>query len=217
VLLIVALVASRAGVCAQLTPVLRAERLGILVENVTLPKTFRNDLRSGLTSRILLQVELRDARTSLAHRVIDISLKYDLWDETFGMQLTVDSVLLTARTYSRLDDVIAAFSSLSVPDLFSTAGIERATDLVITVHVLFDPLEKERMQEIRKWVTENSRRPIQDAANSGGVVMPPPDTGSRTLFDRIFEQYSKGASVAAAFTDSAVSMPFRLEGLRNEN
>jgi hypothetical protein len=204
-------------VCGHLTPILRADRLGILLDDLQLPKAFRNDLRSGLTTRILLQVELRDANTPLAHRIVDISLKYDLWDETFSMQLKIDSVAVESRSFSRLDDVIAALSSLRVPDLFRTTGIARTTDLVLAARALFDPLEKARMEEIRKWVIENSQRPIQDASNSGSAVMPPPNGRSPTLFDRIFEQYSKGASVAAAFSDSAVSMPFRLDGLRDEN
>jgi hypothetical protein len=48
------------------------------------------------------------------------------------------------------------------------------------------------------------------------MAAPPPPSDSRTLFDRIFEQYAAGASVAATFVDSATSKPFRMEELVNE-
>jgi hypothetical protein len=208
---------SSAGLAAQLVPTLKQQHLGVLIKDVQLPQTIRNDLRSGLTSRILVQVVLSQESQSLARRAVEITVKYDLWDEMFSVTMAVDNTAVMSNTYSSLDEIVAMLSSLSIPDLFPVAQLPGSKDLVVVVRLLFNPVEKERMEEIRKWVAENSKpAPTASPNVGGGMPAPAPASDSRTLFNRIFEQYAAGASVAAAFTDSATSNPFKLENLHDE-
>jgi hypothetical protein len=205
------------SLAAHLVPTLEQQQLGVSITDARLPRALRDDLRSGLTTRILIKVELLQHSKPVAHRDVEIALKYDLWDESFAMTMSVDAVVVMSKTYNHLDDVIAMLSHLSVPGLFPAARLAGEQELVIAAQLLFNPLDKERMEEIRKWVTENSRpAPADVPGASGGMAAPPPPSDSRTLFDRIFEQYAAGASVAAAFVDSATSKPFRMEELANE-
>lgn len=200
---------------AQVTAVLKEHRMGFLLENVKLPQKFRDDLRSGLTSRILVQVTVLEAKKPLANKVIDIAVKYDLWDETFGVTIAVDNVNREPQVLTRTEDVIAMLSRLNIPDLFSTDTLQGSKELTLAAHVLFNPLERERLEEIRKWVAENSRPTGVDPASGGSLAAPPVATDSRSLFNKIFEQYAAGAAVAAAFADSATSKPFKLEDLHD--
>lgn len=216
VLLSLALTWPAVTLSAQLTPVLKEHRIGVLLENVKLPQRFRDDLRSGLASRILIQVTLLEAKKPLANKVVDIAVKYDLWDETFGVTIAVDNVSREPQVLTRTEDVIAMLSPLNIPNLFSTDPLQGSKELTLAAHVLFNPLERERLEEIRKWVAENSRPTGVDPASGGSLAAPPVVTDSRSLFNKIFEQYAAGAAVAAVFADSATSKPFKLEDLHDE-
>jgi hypothetical protein len=216
-LICVAILWPASSLAAHLVPTLEQQQLGVSILDARLPPALRDDLRSGLTTRILIKVELSQHSKSIAHRDVEIALKYDLWDENFAMTMSVDAVVVMSKAYNRLDEVVAMLSHLSVPGLFPAARLAGEKELVIAAQLLFNPLDKERMEEIRKWVTENSRpTPAGASGAGGGMAAPPPPSDSRTLFDRIFEQYAAGASVAAAFVDSAISKPFRMEELVNE-
>jgi hypothetical protein len=201
---------------AQLTPVLEKHRIGVLLEKVRLPQRFREDLRSGLTSRILIQITLLEAEKPVLNKLVDIAVKYDLWDETFGVTVAIDNVSGEPQVLAREDDVIAMLSRLNIPGLFSTDPLQGSKELTLAARVLFNPLERERLEEIRRWVAENSRPASVDPATSGSLAAPPVMTDSRSLFNKIFEQYAAGAVVAAAFADSAASKPFELKDLHDE-
>jgi hypothetical protein len=217
VLACLAILWSVPGLAAHLTPTLAKEQLGVLITDARLPRTLADDLRSGLTTRILIQVELLQQAHSMGHRDVEVDLRYDLWDDNFETTFRIDGLIVSAQTFGKPQEVTAMLGHLSLPELFPAAGLTGAKDLVMTARLLFNPLEKEQMEEIRKWVTENSRpTPNVATGSGGGLAAPQPPSESRTLFDRIFEQYAAGASVAAPFSDSAVSKPFNMEALSHE-
>lgn len=209
-----ALLAPGVAVSGALTPFVHGGQLGVRLTDTRLPPTLRKDLVSGLTNRILLRVTLQPERQPPVRKVLDITIQYDLWEETFKMQILTDEALVSSRTYRQVDEVIAALLDLKLPGLFAPG---RVSALTLDVEVLFNPIDKERMDEIRKWVAENSRpAPPAGAGFGQGLPPPAPASESRALFNRIFSQYAEGASVAAAWKDSAASQPFRLEDLRDE-
>jgi hypothetical protein len=217
VLACLAILWSVPGLTAHLTPTLADDQLGVLITDARLPRSLADDLRSGLTTRILIQVELLQQAHSVGHRDVEVDLRYDLWDDNFETIFRIDGRIVSSRTIGKLQEVTTMLAHLSIPELFPAAGFTDAKDLVMTARLLFNPLEKEQMEEIRKWVTENSRpAPNVATGSGGGLAAPQPPSESRTLFDRIFEQYAAGASVAAPFADSATSKPFNMEALSHE-
>ena len=202
---------------AQLIPTLRQRQIGVLIRELHLPLTLHNDLRSGLTSRILLQVDLLHKTDVLARRAVEIDVKYDLWDETFSVSTAIDNLTVSSRTYPRIEEVMEMLATVDIPQLFPVARIPAVNELTLTAKVLFNPVERERIEEIRRWVAENSRSPPANSLNFGDdLPAPAPASDSRELFNKIFEQYAQGASVAAAFTEGATSKPFRLDTLQDE-
>jgi hypothetical protein len=211
---LLALLASTDVLGTQLTPLLQRDELGADLKGASLPPTLRKDLVSGLTNRIVIRVTLLGAGRPVTQRLVGIAIKYDLWEETFGVKVTVDDMPVSAATYPSVDEVIAMLTDLSLPRLFAVDQVIAGSSSALTADILFDPIEKARMEEIRKWVAENDR-PSPPDATSLSAGLPAPRSTSARLFNRIFEQYAAGASVAATWKQTVSSKPFKLEELQN--
>jgi hypothetical protein len=213
-LVVLALFAATDVLGAQLTPLLQGGELGVDLKGASLPPTIRKDLVSGLTNRIVIRVTLLSAGQPAAERLVGFAIKYDLWEETFGVKVDVDALPVSASTGQRLDEVIAMLNDLNLPRLFAVDAATAGKSLALTAEILFDPIEKARMEEIRKWVAENNHSGPPDAS-SLSAGLPTPRSTSARLFNRIFEQYAAGASVAASWKQTVTSKPFKLEELQN--
>jgi hypothetical protein len=199
---------------AQLTPLLQRGELGVDLKGASLPPTLRKDLVSGLTNRIVIRVTLLSSGQPVAQKLVGFAIKYDLWEESFGVKVDVDAIPVSASTGQKLDEVIAMLTDLNLPHLFAVDASTSDQSIALTAEILFDPIEKERMEEIRKWVAENNRSgPPEASSLSAGL--PAPRSTSARLFNRIFEQYAAGASVAASWKQTVTSKPFKLEELQN--
>ena len=199
---------------AQLTPLLQQGELGVDLKGASLPPTIRKDLVSGLTNRIVIRVTLVRSGQPVAQRLVGFAIKYNLWEETFGVKVEVDDIPVSASTGQSLDEVITMLSDLNLPHLFAVDASTPDKSIVLTAEILFDPIEKERMEEIRKWVAENNRSgPPEASSLSAGL--PAPRSTSARLFNRIFEQYAAGAPVAATWKQTVTSKPFKLDELQN--
>jgi hypothetical protein len=213
-LALLALLAAGEVLGAQLTPLLQRGELGVDLKGASLPPTIRTDLVSGLTNRIVIRVTLESEGQPVAQRLVSFAVKYDLWEETFGVKVAVDDMPVSASTGQNMDEVIAMLTDLNLPHLFTVDAATSGKSVTLTAQILFDPIEKERMEEIRKWVAENNRSPPPDA-NSLSAGLPAPRSTSARLINRIFEQYAAGAAVAAAWKQTVTSKPFKLEELQN--
>jgi hypothetical protein len=199
---------------AQLTPLLQRGELGVDLKGASLPPTLRKDLVSGLTNRSVIRVTLLSSGQPVAQKLVGFAIKYDLWEESFGVKVDVDAIPVSASTGQKLDEVIAMLIDLNLPRLFAVDASTSHQSIALTAEILFDPIEKERMEEIRKWVAENNRSgPPEASSLSAGL--PAPRSTSARLFNRIFEQYAAGASVAASWKQTVTSKPFSLEELQN--
>jgi hypothetical protein len=196
---------------AQLTPAVQNGQLGLTLESAGYPDTFRKDLTSGLTNRILIRVTLARGNEVVRHRAVEIAVRYDLWDEHFIATVTLDGVATEARTLADMEQMQAFLRRLPLPRLFATNGLERQQPFTLTAEILLNPLDRERMEMIRKWVAQNNIGPSDVGGRNGGGDV------AVVLFNKIFEQYAKGAEVAAAWHETSVSRPFRLEELAHES
>jgi hypothetical protein len=213
-LALLSLLASTDALGTQLTPLLQRGELGAVLQGMSLPPALRKDLVSGLTNRIVIRVTLLRAGQLEAQRLVGIAVKYDLWEETFAVKLAVDDVPVSATTYQNLDEVIAMLTDLTLPHLFTADLATAGAGRVLTAEILFDPIEKARMEEVRKWVAENAQPSPPDTA-SLSTGLPATRSATSRLFNKIFEQYAAGASVAAAWKQTVTSKPFKPDELRN--
>jgi hypothetical protein len=198
----------RAG---EIEPFLADGRIGARLRGLAFPATLPKDLTSGLTSRILARIELRSGAQRAAQSSVEITVKYDLWDENFRVIVTIDRRVASDVLYLSLPEVRAFLQDARLPGLFS-AGVAPAEALTLHADVLLNPVDRERMDRIREWVKENST-PAPSDPTSPDATAPVGTVTSNALFDRIFAQYAGGTDMAAAWHESVVSKPFRMEGL----
>ena len=214
--MLILMLAPVGAIAAELTPFVQEHRVGVAIKKMRAPPTLRKDLMSGLTNRVLIKIDLLHNGQPLNRKVVEVSIRYDLWEEAFSVDTRVDNAVVSSRNYRQLDEVLSVLSNLKLPALFSPAPDE-GDQLVLTAEVLFNPVDMERMDEIRKWVTDNSAPALPDPTNvRPGLSSPPPASNSRALFNKLFEQYAAGASVAAAWKDSGTSNRFTLSELSAE-
>ncbi|WP_161965887.1 hypothetical protein [Steroidobacter cummioxidans] len=213
-LALVLALATTGSLAAELAPVRDDAHLGARLQGASLPESFRRDLTSGLTNRLLIRLTLHQAARELRARSVEIAIRYDLWDETFTMTRTMDGVSMDTTTYQDAQQVIRKLQQITFSELFPTSSMPADIDLIMRAVVLLNPIDRERMEAIRTWVARNHKRSSLDPA---GALSVGDASISSAIMERIFEQYANGADVAAVWQQTLTSQPFRLDGLPHES
>jgi hypothetical protein len=198
---------------AQLTPAVRDHALGVHMVGIAWPATLAKDLVSGLTNTLLMHVALLSDSRRLDQKTVVVTIKYDLWEETFALTLTVNDAVVLARTDQRQPQIEAYLANLDLPDLFAASEVPKDGTATLRVDMLLNPIERERLDAIKKWVIENNTSIPADT--SGFSDKRVGRSRSNEVFNRIFEQYAQGADAVATWKESVSSSPFKIsEGER---
>jgi hypothetical protein len=196
---------------ADLTPIVQQSDLGLIIQGAAYPATLSRDLTSGLTNRFLVRVSLANGAEVLHRRAVEIAVRYDLWDEHFTTVVSMDGVAEDARVMRNLDEVMAFLAQLRFSKLFSTDRLGHAQTFTLSADMLLNPIDRERMEMIRKWVAQNSIGPSDPTGRTASADL------TVAIFNKIFEQYTTGADVAATWRETSMSAPFKLEELTHES
>ena len=189
----------------ELTHFIEDGQIGARVYALTFPESIRKDLRSGLTNRLLIRMRLLEGTQVSGTTVIEVALKYDLWDERFQVELRINGSAVSAPVLRTVEEAVAWLADLRLSKLFAPPSAPAAS-LTLHAEALLNPIERERMEQIRKWVQENSSYVPLDGP---GVRATSPASGSNAVFNRIFEQYA-GQGEAAEWREEIVSAPFNV-------
>jgi hypothetical protein len=203
---------------AELTPFVNADRVGMLIQDLSLPASLNKDLKSGLTNRILIRATLLADTRVVDRKAIELDVKYDLWDENFELTLDVDRKVVRTEIIPTIKAALAAVSSPALANVFILSAPAPQTKYTLQAEILLNPIEREKMDRLRKWVAENNAT----ATGSGfpdptGLATPLPTAPrSDSLFDRLFEQYARGDDIAASWHVTLVSRAFTVQGPRHD-
>jgi hypothetical protein len=187
---------------AELTHFIVERKIGARVQALAFPESLRKDLRSGLTNRLLVRASLLQGGQSRGTAIVEIALKYDLWDEEFKTELSINGATAIAPGLRTVEEAVAWLSDLRLPGLFDVPAASGT--VTMSAEALLNPIERERLERIREWVKENSNYVPLDGGVQGRTV----ESGSNAIFNRIFEQYAAGDDVAAQWRREVVSAPF---------
>jgi hypothetical protein len=193
---------------AELTPVMRERTIGIHMTGIAWPSTLTKDLVSGLTNTLLIHVSLFAQSRQLDQRTALVAIKYDLWGEAYALTVSVDGKVISTRTDETQQQIDAFLANLELPDLFAASQVPKEGTATLKVQMLLNPIERERLEAIKKWVIENNTSIPADT--SGFSEKRIGNLRSNDVFNRIFEQFSEGADSAAAWKESLSSKTFSI-------
>jgi hypothetical protein len=198
---------------AEVVPIFENQRTGVVIRQLPLPDTLGRDLKSGLTSRLLVRVILMGESRPLIQQTVEMAVKYDLWDETFAVTVKVGGTSATTQSLRSLSEVMLRLEELRLPNLFATGSLDAGRPLTIKVDLLLNPIERERMEQIRKWIAENTTHTAPVDPDRPASTAPLGNSAGDPIFNRIFEQYAAGATEASVWHLSLESTPFTLKEL----
>ena len=195
---------SAAGVAATLSVTQSDGVVGVRIDALAYPESLPRELESGLTNRLYLRVTALDGATSLQVSTVEIAIRYDLWEQTFIVNRTVNTAPAETLRLAGTTEMNAFLQSLHVPGIFANRTLPPNRQLTLRAELLLNPIGQEKLRMIRKWVAENSAPERVDQGIST----------SNTVFNRIFEQYADGSDLAAVWrVDLAVAaLPARRPG-----
>ena len=168
------------------------------------PANLPKDLVSGLTNRLYARISLLDSGRVLEQRAMELALRYDLWDEKFSLVSTMNETVVESRTLANIAEAESMLAALSLPDLFDIGRLADKRDYLLRVELLLNPIDREKMRAIRKWVSQNT----------SPTVVGDQMSASNAVFNRIFEQYAD-SDLAAAWR-VALEETFRVESVTHE-
>lgn len=195
---------------AELIPLRHNDHLGARIQGNSLPDSFRRDLTSGLTNRLMIRVTVHRASQQLHTRSVQIAVRYDLWDEKFILTTQLDGLSGETRVFAEAQQVMQRLQEINLPELFAIGSVPADGELVMRAVVLLNPIDRERMEAIREWVAQNSSRSSLDPA---GAMSVGDMSVSNAIFNRIFEQYAGGSDLASAWQQTIATKPFRPHSL----
>jgi hypothetical protein len=207
-------VAAKTALGAELIPVVRDRHLGVEIRAAALPTTFPKDLVSGLTNKLLIRVSLLSGGRQVDRKNVEISIKYDLWDETFKLTVSVDEAIVEVRSNLAREAIEAFLADIRIPDLFAAGEMREDGVAALRVEILLNPIERERIEAIQRWVAENNTYTPADTPGFSDKRVG--SSRSNAIFNRIFEQYAHGADTAAIWKESLSSEPFKIEEVGDE-
>lgn len=193
---------------AELTPVVREHTIGLQIRGIAWPATLPEDLVSGLTNRLLIRIRLFSDSKQLDQKTAVIAIKYDLWEETFALTVTVNEAVILARSDETHPQIDSFLANIELPELFGASEVPKDRAAALRVEMLLNPIERERLEAIKKWVLENN--PSIPAETSGFSDKRVGGSRANEVFNRIFEQYAQGSEAAAAWKMSLSSNLFRV-------
>ena len=195
---------------ATLAPIVDQEALGATLSEIALPATIARDLTSGFENRLLIRVLLISQTESIARADAMVTVKYDLWEERYIVRRILGGRVIDESVVKQVQDAAKALSTLRLDRLFLLSSLPKERDLTLQAELLINPIERDKLDRLREWVATNSAP--RDAVGGGAAFTPRPND----LFNRIFEQYTSGADVAAPWRLTVVSQPFRPARLRGD-
>jgi len=216
----VAILALQPAFSAQLAISLQASNLKTLISDVAFPARLPQDLKSGLTNSILIRLSRLRGSQGEAQADVLVAVRYDLWDEVFSVTETAGNATVYKEQFGSVDQVMTFLSRIPIPDVFGLEKRSTAETYRLRAQILLNPIEKERLDNLRKWVAENAGTVGSvEAAAPGtlgtGVGAPAGAPAPNSLFNRIFRGYS-GTGAAATWLESVESKPFTVKDLAHD-
>ncbi|MBT4763294.1 MAG: hypothetical protein HOO06_16490 [Bdellovibrionaceae bacterium] len=198
----------------NLIPIRGVKKMGLRINNINYPEKLKSEISSGLVTKILIQLSLLENQIILDNQIIELRIQYDLWDENYMVKGAMNKRKLETIYYKNRELLLEKMNRLKFNNIFKlTPGI-KGENLQIKADILLNPIYKEKMHHIRKWVAENSISATLGGSNKTNLKAV--RSSGNPMFNRIFEQLTQGENMAGVWRVTGKTKKFHLEDLKIE-
>jgi hypothetical protein len=101
-------------------------------------------------------------------------------------------------------------ANLQLENVFPAGSLQNGRNLTLQAEVSINPIEREKIEQVRKWVASNSAPGGAVGVKTGGA---PLTAKPNDLFNAIFDQYIRGEDIVAAWKVTLTSKSFDTRAL----
>ena len=218
VIFFLSLIISFDSAAATVKPIVQHEHLGIKISGVKYPKSLNEELMSGLTTQLIINIELIQNNTRYKS-LSEINIKYDLWDEVFHYRQSVNGTISRNEKLNHRDEVTLLLSEIAVQPTIKLEQLDPHSTAKIKINLYLNPVERERIEKIRKWVAKNNV-PSKGTSLNGHSGLSNNKNSQRnsasSMFLEIFNQYTRGENIASEWKKELESEHFSIGELGYE-
>ncbi len=194
---------------SEVVPVKYADYLGVKLNLEGIPfEVLKKDFASGLTTNILIQANISTNKGSDVSNVI-VGVFYDLWDEIYNVKISAmyfNDVVI----FGKITDLNNYIKYLKIKKLYPMSKLYKDGHCRINIRVEINPIQKEKMALIQKWISSNS---ITTMSGDSGIKITSLGMHFNELFNKIFNQYTSKAD--ALFKAEFQSDSYKISEIKN--
>ncbi|MGK5089443.1 hypothetical protein WDW86_17980 [Bdellovibrionota bacterium FG-2] len=169
----------------------------------------------------MFQLKLTHGKQAAFSKEYIFGVFYDLWDEVFLSSLSSGASGKESRVFRSSDEVLAWLESIKLFPIEKISVLNPATSYSLEVTVLLDPIQKDRAEVIRKWVSENNVNTGISPAQGNGSGAPNPGQGqigsmsSNRIMGALFSEYLSEGLSSTKWKTTVRSKEFRITALHD--
>ncbi len=189
------------GNASSLIPFRSGASLGANLKITELPKElFKKNLKNGFTTTLLYKVSIQNPKGPLPANQQVFTVYYDLWNEEFyaNFPLAPGKKPAVLRTP---EEVMARMEEVVFLPLTPLVELDPQAPIQIKAQVYLDPIQKDRLAAVGKWISENSLS-IERTSSPNSV------------FSALVNQYLNEGLASLSWKTEISSKPFRVSDLK---
>ncbi len=192
----------------ELTPFRNGDSLGAVLRITDLPnEQLSKNLKNGFTTTLLYNISVKNPKFSGPEKQLVFAVYYDLWNEVFHSTELFGQVKKTT-TFKTPAEVISRVEKVVFLPLEALSSLDLNAPTSIVVQVYLDPIQKDRLTAVRKWISENS---INTGAEQTRT------TPSNPLFSALVGEYLNAGLASLSWKTEVRSSAFRISDLRTQD
>ena len=188
--------------------------IGIQTTELKLPtEILHKSAKSGLSTTFLAIVSVYAPDKLLHSQEWSIKYHYDLWDENFILQIKGPKKVLE-MSFKNEAELFAGLAKLKLVGLWPPHQL--GAQLQFKLQLILDPVDKEKAQQIRKWISQNILPQTTGNPNASSLLSNSTPLHFSGLFQKILNRDGNSNQTQGLWSTEAVSPLVQLKDIANE-
>lgn len=188
----------------------------ISIVDMPLPnKLLDKELTSGLPNNVSLIIKIYRKDKLLAQTRVNSKVIYDLWDEVFIVE-TLAPPSISVTRFTNKTRLLTSLKEINLSQVLHNKGISvPASELSISLQVIYNPVDKERIKKVQQWIRDNNGYGQLQNERLKKDNLPPNHSGNglrfKKLFDKIIDDYIPEEGFSAQWKSKSIRLEIPVE------